>query len=70
MTTFPLVIKMKLNRVRRDNWNNAAFIIHGNLNAELDSFLQQRATPREIIAKDYEFYQLLPWEEIPVPFLA
>jgi hypothetical protein len=30
---FCLVIKMKLNRIRRDNWNNATFIVHGNLNA-------------------------------------
>ena len=67
---FCLVIKMKLNRVRRDNWNNAAFIVHGNLNAELDSFLTQRGKPTEIVNKDYELYQLLPWEEIPVPFLT
>lgn len=44
---------MKLNRVRRDNWNNAAFIVHGNLNAELDSFLLQRSNPRDILAKDF-----------------
>ena len=67
---FCLVIKMKLNRVRRDSWNNAAFIVHGNLNAELDSFLTQRGKPTDIVHKDFEFYQLLPWEEIPVPFLT
>jgi hypothetical protein len=67
---FSLVIKMKLNRVRKDNWNNAAFIVHGNLNAELDSFITQRANPKEILLKDFEFYQLVPWCEIPVPFLS
>lgn len=61
---------MKLNRVRKDNWHNAAFIIHGNLNAELEAFLALRGNPKEIIAKDYEFYQLVPWSEIPVPFLS
>jgi hypothetical protein len=30
---YALVVKMKLNRIRKDHWNNAAFIIHGNLNA-------------------------------------
>lgn len=50
---FSLVIKMKLNRVRKDNWNNAAFIVHGNLNAELDTFLTKGGDPKEIISKDY-----------------
>ena len=28
-----VVVKLKLNRVRRDSWHNAAYILHGNLNA-------------------------------------
>ena len=27
-----IVIKMKMNRIRKDSWNNAAYLINANLN--------------------------------------
>ena len=30
-----MIVKLKLNRVRRDSWQNTAYILHGSLNAEL-----------------------------------
>jgi len=51
--SYSMVIKMKLNRVRKDSWNNAAFILHGNLNHELDAFQTQRGSPQEVLSRQF-----------------
>lgn len=67
---YALVIKMKLTRVRRDCWENAAFLLHGNLNSELEELQGQKGTLKDILLRDFEFYMLLPWADLTVPFLS
>lgn len=64
------MLRWKLDKLRRDSWRNCTFLLHGNLNQELEAFQAQRAPPRDILAKMYDFYLLLPARDLPVPFLS
>lgn len=50
---YAIIIKIKLNRIRKDCWENAAFLMHGNLNSELEELQGQKGTLHDILLNDF-----------------
>jgi hypothetical protein len=45
-------------------------MMHGNLNSELEELQGQKGTLHDILLNDFEFYMLLPWADLNIPFLS
>lgn len=44
--------------------------MHGSLNSELEELQGQKGSLQDILLKDFEFYMLLPWAHLNIPFLS